>query len=144
MPTTKLELKDDVRDKRALDFNAFANIYRKQNTNLQPPPLQRRISNYNVYPGVQNNRQSLDNAGSNFIGSFASDPYAHQQQYEAPEPIIEIIIKESNETLPGQPPIILPQPQKKKKEEVQVFYVKYQKNEQSGLQIEDPIPGETN
>ncbi|CAH0551351.1 unnamed protein product [Brassicogethes aeneus] len=42
-----------------------------------------------------------------------------------PEPIIEIIIKESNITLP--PPPTTPAP-KKKKEEVQVFYVKYKKN----------------
>ncbi|XP_060534205.1 bromodomain-containing protein 4 isoform X2 [Cylas formicarius] len=45
-----------------------------------------------------------------------------------PEPIIEIIIKESNVTLPPpptEPPLPIP---KKKKEEVQVFYVKYKKN----------------
>ncbi|XP_066147541.1 YLP motif-containing protein 1-like isoform X1 [Euwallacea fornicatus] len=44
-----------------------------------------------------------------------------------PEPIIEIIIKESNITLPAPPPEA-PILQKKKKEEVQVFYVKYKKN----------------
>ncbi|CAG9813102.1 unnamed protein product [Phaedon cochleariae] len=43
-----------------------------------------------------------------------------------PEPIIEIIIKESNVSLPAPPPP--PPPPKKKKEQVQVFYVKYQKN----------------
>lgn len=44
-----------------------------------------------------------------------------------PEPIIEIIIKESNVTLPPIPaPPVTPAP--KKKEEVQVFYVKYKKN----------------
>ncbi|XP_023311770.1 bromodomain-containing protein 4-like [Anoplophora glabripennis] len=42
-----------------------------------------------------------------------------------PEPIIEIIIKESNVSLPTPPP---PPPPKKKKEQVQVFYVKYKKN----------------
>ncbi|KAJ8978832.1 hypothetical protein NQ317_010832 [Molorchus minor] len=57
---------------------------------------------------------------------------AHQPQIverpvyiKEPEPIIEIIIKESNVTLP--PPPTVP-PQKKKKEQVQVFYVKYKKN----------------
>lgn len=43
-----------------------------------------------------------------------------------PEPIIEIIIKESNVSLPTPPPP--PPPPKKKKEQVQVFYVKYKKN----------------
>ncbi|RZC32445.1 mediator of RNA polymerase II transcription subunit 26 [Asbolus verrucosus] len=43
-----------------------------------------------------------------------------------PEPIIEIIIKESNVTLP--PPPAPPTPAPKKKEQVQVFYVKYKKN----------------
>ncbi|KAL1513664.1 hypothetical protein ABEB36_003048 [Hypothenemus hampei] len=45
-----------------------------------------------------------------------------------PEPIIEIIIKESNVTLPPPPTEAPLLPQKKKKEEVQVFYVKYKKN----------------
>ncbi|KAF7283076.1 hypothetical protein GWI33_001482 [Rhynchophorus ferrugineus] len=45
-----------------------------------------------------------------------------------PEPIIEIIIKESNVTLPAPPTEAPPPPPKKKKEEVQVFYVKYRKN----------------
>lgn len=43
-----------------------------------------------------------------------------------PEPIIEIIIKESNVSLPAPPPP--PPPPKKKKEQVQVFFVKYKKN----------------
>ncbi|KAJ8935160.1 hypothetical protein NQ314_012979 [Rhamnusium bicolor] len=42
-----------------------------------------------------------------------------------PEPIIEIIIKESNVSLPAPPTV---PPPKKKKEQVQVFYVKYKKN----------------
>lgn len=47
-----------------------------------------------------------------------------------PEPIIEIIIKESNVSLPAPPP---PPPQpKKKKEQVQVFFVKYKKNPNGG------------
>lgn len=141
VPTTKLELKD-ARDKRALnDFNAFANLYRNQNGHL--PPIQRRISTYGIYPGVQSNRQAaIEASGSNFIGNFAPEQYA--QQYEAPEPIIEIIIKESNESLPAQPQQVLPPPPRKQKEQVQVFYVKYKKDEKSGLQIEDPIPGELN
>lgn len=68
---------------------------------------------------------------------YPSPPsHHHQQQHyverpvyiREPEPIIEIIIKESNVTLPPSPtlPVITPAP--KKKEEVQVFYVKYKKN----------------
>lgn len=137
----KLE-SNDVRDKRALnDFNAYANLYHSQNAQLAA--IQRRIANYGVYPGVQSNRQALESVGSNFIGSFANDPYNQPpQQYEAPEPIIEIIIKESNESLPAHSqPLLASPPSKKKKEEVQVFYVKYNKDEKTGLQIDDPIPG---
>lgn len=64
--------------------------------------------------------------------------------YEAPEPIIEIIIKESNETLPAppQPPV---HQTKKQREPVQVFYVKYQKDAHSkdGVKYDTPIPALT-
>ncbi|XP_014364680.2 uncharacterized protein LOC106715839 [Papilio machaon] len=69
--------------------------------------------------------------------------YEPQPHYiEAPEPIIEIIIKESNESLPAPPP----QPVlKKKKEPVQVFYVKYSKDPHSEDKVvyEKPIPAIT-
>ncbi|KAL0869581.1 hypothetical protein ABMA27_005843 [Loxostege sticticalis] len=71
---------------------------------------------------------------------YSQEPHPHY--YEAPEPIIEIIIKESNETLPAPPP----QPvQKKKKEPVQVFYVKYSKDPHSKDKVvyEKPIPAIT-
>lgn len=64
--------------------------------------------------------------------------------YEAPEPIIEIIIKESNESLPAPPP---PPPQPpRKKEPVQVFYVKYRKDPYGGKDsviYDAPIPAVT-
>lgn len=68
----------------------------------------------------------------------------HRPQYqphyiEAPEPIIEIIIQDSNETLPAPPPIHQPVSGKRKKEQVQVFYVKYQKDDKNGLVIHDPV-----
>ncbi|XP_049876784.1 uncharacterized protein LOC126374293 [Pectinophora gossypiella] len=79
-------------------------------------------------------------------GSLPTAPlYAHEHHphyYEAPEPIIEIIIKESNETLPAPPP----QPvQKKKKEPVHVFYVKYSKDPHNKDKVvyEKPIPAIT-
>lgn len=69
--------------------------------------------------------------------------YEPQPHYiDAPEPIIEIIIKESNESLPAPPP----QPiLKKKKEPVQVFYVKYSKDPNSKDKViyEKPIPALT-
>ncbi|KAG5865657.1 hypothetical protein JTB14_026178 [Gonioctena quinquepunctata] len=59
-----------------------------------------------------------------------------------PEPIIEIIIKESNVSLPAPPPP--PPPPKKKKEQVQVFYVKYQKNPhgtgKDSITYDRPVP----
>lgn len=79
-------------------------------------------------------------------GSLPTAPlYSHEPSphyYEAPEPIIEIIIKESNETLPPPPP----QPiLKKKKEPVQVFYVKYSKDPYGKDKViyEKPVPAIT-
>ncbi|XP_026812560.1 putative mediator of RNA polymerase II transcription subunit 26 [Rhopalosiphum maidis] len=68
--------------------------------------------------------------------------------YKEPEPIIEIIIKESNESLPAPPtppPVPTAKPQK---EPVQVFYVKYKKNPNSYGDKEDiiyeaPVPAIT-
>lgn len=71
---------------------------------------------------------------------YSHEPHPHY--YEAPEPIIEIIIKESNESLPAPPP---PPVQKKKKEPVHVFYVKYSKDPHSKDKViyEKPIPAIT-
>lgn len=85
-----------------------------------------------LYPGVNNNFETHE---TNFIGDHS--PYVRHQYIEAPEPIIEIIIKESNESLPAAPLQQLP---KKPKEQVQVFYVKYKKDEHNGLVIDDPVP----
>ncbi|XP_050538953.1 uncharacterized protein LOC126904214 [Daktulosphaira vitifoliae] len=71
-----------------------------------------------------------------------------QDYYKEPEPIIEIIIKESNESLPlpaTPPPTPVTRPSK---EPVQVFYVKYKKNPNSYGNKEDviyeaPIPAIT-
>ncbi|XP_058808615.1 daxx-like protein [Phymastichus coffea] len=62
-----------------------------------------------------------------------------------PEPIIEIIIKESNESLPTPVPPTLPPVSKKKKEPIQVFYVKYEKKQEYGedkprVVYDTPIP----
>ncbi|CAG4947915.1 unnamed protein product [Colias eurytheme] len=91
------------------------------------------------------NDQSAEGSYGLSYGSLPTAPlYSddHQHYYEAPEPIIEIIIKESNESLPAPPP----QPiQKKKKEPVQVFYVKYSKDPHSKDKViyEKPVPAIT-
>ncbi|XP_072942414.1 uncharacterized protein [Epargyreus clarus] len=71
---------------------------------------------------------------------YSHEPHPHY--IEAPEPIIEIIIKESNESLPAPPPQLVP---KKKKEPVQVFYVKYSKDPHSKDKVvyEKPVPAIT-
>ncbi|EAT37496.1 AAEL010518-PA, partial [Aedes aegypti] len=67
-------------------------------------------------------------------------PHHHHPVYlEAPEPIIEIIIKESNDSTLYEQQSVVPS-QKKKKEEVQVFYVKYHKDDKHGIVLDTPIP----
>ncbi|XP_014249928.1 mediator of RNA polymerase II transcription subunit 15-like [Cimex lectularius] len=92
---------------------------------------------------------------SNNIAEVAS-PYGYEQHpyhphyYQEPEPIIEIIIKESNESLPAPtPPSTLPPPPSTK-EPVHVFYVKYKKNPYStgkdgeaDVIYEKPVPALT-
>ncbi|XP_075167146.1 uncharacterized protein LOC142239252 [Haematobia irritans] len=77
----------------------------------------------------------------NGIGQYPTDynyNYGPYPQYiEAPEPIIEIIIKDANETLPSPQPTVIKT--KKKKEKVHVFYVNYKKDENNKLHLESPI-----
>lgn len=122
-------------------------------------PLQRRANtNYSPYADSSNSVHLYNNGHENNFGygpqkpSHIIDPnysiqssqyvggYQQQHYVEAPEPIIEIIIKESNETLPTPAPVKYA-PTKKKKEQVQVFYVKYNKDEKKGLVIDDPVAG---
>ncbi|KAK9498137.1 hypothetical protein O3M35_004015 [Rhynocoris fuscipes] len=85
--------------------------------------------------------------GSNNI---ASGPYNYNarydpyQYYNEPEPIIEIIIKESNESLPTtQRPTLAPP--SATKEPIHVFYVKYKKNPHKSDDViyEPPVPALT-
>lgn len=76
----------------------------------------------------------------NFVNSGSDAGQNYPQYAEAPEPIIEIIIQDNNETLPAPEQYIQTGSGKRKKEQVQVFYVKYHKDEKSGLVIHDPIP----
>jgi kinesin family member 13 len=67
---------------------------------------------------------------------FSNRNYQHQQSYpEPPEPIIEIVIQDNEETLPPPEPIVTQQDGKPKKEQVQVFYVKYKKDDNNKLVI---------
>lgn len=144
LPKTEKITINDARDKRQL--SNFNNDYKDL--------IQRRItSNYGPHiessPGYPNpydlGYQKVPNFGPPY--SVQQNQYGIQQQgyIEAPEPIIEIIIKESNDTILRTPEPVKLHPQKKKKEQVQVFYVKYNKDEKKGLIIDDPIPGtETN
>ncbi|XP_059059690.1 bromodomain-containing protein 4B [Achroia grisella] len=97
-------------------------------------------------PKILNVHDSSDSTYSPSYGALPTAPLysqdAHPHYYESPEPIIEIIIKESNESLPAPPPQIIP---KKKKEPVQVFYVKYSKDPYSKDKVvyEKPIPAIT-
>lgn len=151
-PKTEQITINDARDKRQL-----SNLGDSQHV-----PFQRRITtNYSPYADASNSVHSYNHdyehrfdygpqkppqtfdpnysiQSSQYVGG-----YQHQQYIEAPEPIIEIIIKESNETLPTSAPI-KQTPTKKKKEEVQVFYVKYNKDEKKGLVIDDPVAGMNN
>uniref|UniRef100_A0A182PPH1 Uncharacterized protein n=1 Tax=Anopheles epiroticus TaxID=199890 RepID=A0A182PPH1_9DIPT len=158
----------EARGKRTLEFGNFGNYNYYQS--VPAHTAQRRVSHAYQDPGQYNHYQSnyiqpqysyqhLHHSGpaagpgpvgafqgfegdsTNSIGSFQSLPPAvHPHYIEPPEPIIEIIIKESNDSLPLDAQTILPK-QKKKKEEVQVFYVKYHKDEKNGqLVLDDPLP----
>lgn len=76
---------------------------------------------------------------NNYIGNGVA-PSSHRQHHhypEPPEPIIEIIIQDNEHQAEPQP--IVQNNGKKKKEQVQVFYVKYHKDEKQGLVIHDPV-----
>lgn len=89
-----------------------------------------------------NAHHTIDYDANNYIGSGSAPDHHnynrnHHHYPEPPEPIIEIIIQDNNETLPEPQPI--QSHGKKKKEQVQVFYVKYHKDEKKGLVIHEPV-----
>lgn len=90
-------------------------------------------------------RVDFDSEGSHLSESYGP-PDHYQQYYREQEPIIEIIIKESNETLPAPPPPPV-QAVKPTKEPVHVFYVKYKKNPkgkgEDDIIYEAPVPAIT-
>ena len=79
-------------------------------------------------------------------GLYEESPFSYYPS--EPEPIIEIIIKESNESLPAPPPLVQPLPSRPTKEPIQVFYVKYEKKKgygesKSQVVYDAPIPALT-
>ncbi|XP_033150984.1 myb-like protein AA [Drosophila busckii] len=120
------------RDKRTLyDFGNAAYLY--------PQVASRRagyVDNYYPNTGYYNGQQAI----AQYPGSYAGNAYSSYPQYlEAPEPIIEIIIKDANETLAEQPAAPIVTKKKKKKEKVHVFYVNYKKDQNNKLHLESPI-----
>lgn len=152
-PKTEKITMNDARDKRQLsnfDENHKPPIQRRITTNYAPH-VDHTLNFLNQYSGSPEKDFTLAASSypkyPSYGPSYSVQPnhqyvggYQQPQYVDAPEPIIEIIIKDSNETLPTPEPIKY-QPPKKKKEQVQVFYVKYNKDEKKGLIIDDPIPG---
>lgn len=169
--TTKLTAADAREKRTLSNFDSNRHFHRQSHSNGSPQVQRRIQSNFMPYPdSASNYLDSYNIAGNAGIGSYDKDysfdgykqqqyqpqnyqptytvdnsqyvgGYQQPQYIEAPEPIIEIIIKESNETLPAPTALQYQAPRKKKKEQVQVFYVKYNKDKEHGLVIDDPIPG---
>ncbi|KAI8127444.1 hypothetical protein FF38_01771 [Lucilia cuprina] len=123
------------RGKRTLyDFNNPSFLY---------PQIAARRAGYGSESRSAYSTQSGYFNGQNAIAQFPSDYHLNYSPYpqylEAPEPIIEIIIKDANETLPEEnlQPVVTKT--KKKKEKVHVFYVNYKKDQNNKLHLESPI-----
>ncbi|XP_031620602.1 uncharacterized protein LOC116339090 [Contarinia nasturtii] len=146
VPKTEKITISDARDKRQLSNfidNSNRSIQRRITTNYSPYPSYAYNGGGGVYDKDFSTASSAYPKIQNYGPTYSKQPSQYVRGYvEAPEPIIEIIIKDSNETLPTPEPIKY-QPSKKKKEQVQVFYVKYNKDENKGLIIDDPIPALT-
>ncbi|XP_018796095.1 PREDICTED: putative mediator of RNA polymerase II transcription subunit 26 isoform X1 [Bactrocera latifrons] len=132
-------LKTSTSTTNASDKRGKRTLYDFENAGYLYPEIASRRAGYEndgqaYYPqsGYYNGQDAIAQFPNNYIG-----PHYYPQYLEAPEPIIEIIIKDSNETLPE------PEPQpivtKKKKEKVHVFYVNYKKDQNNKLHLESPI-----
>ncbi|KAG5677914.1 hypothetical protein PVAND_007630 [Polypedilum vanderplanki] len=121
--TTKAVKTKEARGKRNLNFYGNFGANRREDGGYDYSP-----TGYSYEP-------------SNYIGGGSAANFHHTPHHypEPPEPIIEIIIQDNNETLPEPQPIVQNIGGKKKKEQVQVFYVKYHKDEKKGLVIHEPV-----
>uniref|UniRef100_A0A6P7FY76 Mediator of RNA polymerase II transcription subunit 12 n=1 Tax=Diabrotica virgifera virgifera TaxID=50390 RepID=A0A6P7FY76_DIAVI len=151
---------DEHRPKKKVEERGKRNLEYQVSHHYSALPsyrLERRIAslggqyqNPQYYPRYHKDPQSEDLLTENNQIQDNIDRYGYQKPHiierpvyiKEPEPIIEIIIKESNVSLPAPPPP--PPPPKKKKEQVQVFYVKYKKNPHSSgkdsIIYDKPIP----
>ncbi|SPP75791.1 probable serine/threonine-protein kinase yakA [Drosophila guanche] len=124
----------ESRGKRTLfDFGNAGYLY---------PEVASRRSGYvdntaGYYP--QTGYYSGQNAIAQFPGHFGPAYAPYPQYLEAPEPIIEIIIKDANETLAEEPVQPIVTKKRRKKEKVHVFYVNYKKDQNNKLHLESPI-----
>ncbi|XP_019892043.1 uncharacterized protein LOC101901251 isoform X2 [Musca domestica] len=115
------------------DNRGKRNLYDFGNSYLYSQVAARRAG-YSPDPRTAySTQQVFSNGNDQYTANYG--PY--QQYIEAPEPIIEIIIKDANETLPNPQPTVVKT--KKKKEKVHVFYVNYKKDENNKLHLESPI-----
>ncbi|XP_061390076.1 uncharacterized protein LOC133325306 [Musca vetustissima] len=124
-----------MKSNTAGDNRGKRNLYDFGNNYLYSQVAARRAG-YSPDPRTAyNTQQALFNG--NGIGQYPGNYGPYPQYIEAPEPIIEIIIKDANETLPSAQPTVVKT--KKKKEKVHVFYVNYKKDENNKLHLESPI-----
>jgi len=109
-------------------------------THLSPPPARPHYHSphhhHHHHHPPKSHHHSPHHVEFSSYGTLYEGP---PEAFEPPEPIIEIIIKESNESLPAPPPLPTPPPPKKVKEAVQVFYVKYKKDPSGGYGGEDKV-----
>ncbi|XP_073813536.1 uncharacterized protein [Musca autumnalis] len=117
------------------DNRGKRNLYDFGNNYLYSQVAARRAG-YNPDPRTAYNTQQGYFNG-NGIAQYTTNYASYPQYIEAPEPIIEIIIKDANETVPSPQPTVVKT--KKKKEKVHVFYVNYKKDENNKLHLESPI-----
>uniref|UniRef100_A0A1A9ZDZ7 ADF-H domain-containing protein n=1 Tax=Glossina pallidipes TaxID=7398 RepID=A0A1A9ZDZ7_GLOPL len=131
-----------LKSAKSLDSRGKRTLYDFGNAGFLYPQVAARRAGYSAEPRTSyypTNSGYFN--GENAIAQFPSSPYAAYPQYlEAPEPIIEIIIKDSNDTLGStQPAHPVATKTKKKKEKVHVYYVNYKKDANNKLHLESPI-----
>ncbi|XP_016972569.1 mediator of RNA polymerase II transcription subunit 15 [Drosophila rhopaloa] len=144
-PASKATTTSTTRQSKALkpgENRGKRTLYDFGNAGYLYPEVASRRAGYvdnsaSYYPqtGYYNGQNAIAQYPGNFGPAYAQYP----QYLEAPEPIIEIIIKDANETLAEEPAQPIVTKKKKKKEKVHVFYVNYKKDQNNKLHLESPI-----
>uniref|UniRef100_A0A1I8Q9K3 Uncharacterized protein n=1 Tax=Stomoxys calcitrans TaxID=35570 RepID=A0A1I8Q9K3_STOCA len=139
-PLTSVRSAKSLKSTKPGDNRGKRTLYDFGNAGFLYPQVAARRGGYSPDPRAAYSTQPGYFNG-NGIGQYPTDynyNYSPYPQYlEAPEPIIEIIIKDANETLASPQPTVVKT--KKKKEKVHVFYVNYKKDENNKLHLESPI-----